>query len=77
MRYLLQADPVYIQTGIYSQIFHPLSTTCILPFICLVILNYRYTLYHGRIQGGGARVAAAPPPTPQDTEGHLPPSFWG
>ncbi|XP_023331090.1 FMRFamide receptor isoform X2 [Eurytemora carolleeae] len=41
---ILQADPMYIQTGIYSQIFHPVCTTCILPFISLAVLNYRIFL---------------------------------
>jgi hypothetical protein len=34
----------YIKFGIISQLFHPLSTTCLLPIIILCFLNYRIFL---------------------------------
>ena len=39
----------YIKFGIISQLFHPLSTTCLLPIIVLCILNYRIFLGSKRI----------------------------
>ncbi len=36
-------DPAFISAAIYYQIFHPLLTTCIIPFLCLAAMNFRYS----------------------------------
>ena len=39
----------YIQFGIFSQIIHPLLTTCVAPILLLTVLNYKIFLGSSRL----------------------------
>ena len=39
----------YIQFGIFSQILHPLLTTCVAPILLLTVLNYKIFLGSTRV----------------------------
>ena len=45
----------YIQFGIFSQILHPLLTTCVAPILLLTVLNYRIFLGSARVPSNSSQ----------------------
>ena len=45
----------YIQFGIFSQILHPLLTTCVAPILLLTVLNYKIFLGSTRVPSNSSQ----------------------
>ena len=46
---MFRSNHNYIQFGIFSQIIHPLLTTCVAPILLLTVLNYKIFLGSSRL----------------------------